>query len=120
VVEGERDRQGLAYGWLALVCHHPRADAPGADDRHLRRHHDEAGEAASDHAEVGERDGGASKLLRRDRARLGIRPHAIEARAQVGRVALADIAQDGNDETSLGIDCDADVDALNEPALAGA
>ena len=39
--------------------------------------------------------------------------------AQIACVALADIAQHRNDETALGIDGDADVDALDQPALAG-
>ena len=73
---------------VAIVHDGPLTDAAGADDRHLRRHHHEAGEAAADHAEVGERDGRATQLVRRDRARQRVGAHAVEAGTQIARIAL--------------------------------
>ena len=118
MVEGERQWQHAACRRLTVVYQHALVDAAGADDRDLRRNDDQVGKSAADHAEIRQRDRRAAQLLRRDRARGGVGPQPIEAGTQVARVALADIAQHRHDEAALGIDRDADVDALDQPALA--
>ena len=50
----------------------------GADDRHLRRNDDQAGDVAGNHAEIRQRDRGAAQFLRRDRTGRGVGAHAVE------------------------------------------
>src|SRR5262249_25513165 len=52
VIEGERQRQDAPHSDLALTGNDALIDATGADDRHLRRHHDEIGKSPADHAEI--------------------------------------------------------------------
>src|SRR5215831_19008018 len=93
-------------------------DAAGADDGHLGRNDDEIGEPSADHAEIRQGDGRATQLLRWDRPRRGVGAQPVETGAQVVCVALADVAHDRYDEAALGIDGNADVDALDQPPLA--
>src|SRR5262249_24555330 len=117
VVEGERQRQHAPRRRLTVVDQYALIDAARSDDSNLRRNDDEVGEASPDHAEIGEGNRGAPRSLGRDRPRRGVGPQRVEAVAQVARVALADIAQHGHDEAALGVDGNADVDALDQPAL---
>ena len=65
MVEGERQRQHAPHRWLAQMRDHPLGNPAGAYDRHLRRHDDQVGKPASDHAEVRQRNGRAAQLARR-------------------------------------------------------
>src|SRR3974390_1457067 len=104
---------------LALLHDDPLFGTTSADDRHLRGNDHEAGEAPSDHAEVRQRNGRAAQLLRWNRTRRCIGAHAVDAGTQIGAIALADVTHDRNDQTTLKIDRNAHVDALEQAPFSG-
>ncbi len=71
MVEGQRQRQDAADRGLPVTASTARAMPSGAEDRHLRRHDHQRGMLAAEHAEVGQRDGGAAQLLGREAAARG-------------------------------------------------
>ena len=88
-----------------------RAVPPGADDRHLRRHHDQRGVTAAEHAEVRERDRRAAQVLRARRCALDVGPHRVEPAAEVvGCCGRPTSRSTGTNSPSVGVDGDAEVD----------
>src|SRR5579875_918276 len=110
MIEGQRQRQQAVRHDPAVGHHRRRADPPGAEDRDLRRDDDERGEAAGEHAEIGQGDGLPAQFGDRHGARPHIGLHALKAPPQIGGVAGADIAQHRDEQPLLGVDGDAEID----------
>ena len=114
MVEGEREREHAPHGGLSRMRHYAGSNPPGAHDRNLGRNDHQVRKEAPDHAEVRKRYGRAAKLLRRNRSRRSVGPHAVKPRAQILGIALADIAQDRHEQPAFEIHRNPDVDAGDE------
>ncbi len=77
---------------------------------------DEIGETPAEHAEIRERDGLADQLLVRDRTGGDVLLHGVHAAAQVGSIAVADVAHDRREKPVLGFHGDAEIDPLVDTA----
>src|SRR5512139_470692 len=120
VVEGERQWQHAAHGRCALDGQHARLRASRAEDRHLRRHDDEFGEASAVHAEVAQRDCRTDEVRVRKRARRDPSLQVLDARAQRRRVVATGVAQHRHEQAVVALQRDAEVDLAVQRARLGA
>src|SRR4029077_18187224 len=68
MVEGERQRQHTSHRRLAPMRDCPLGNPPRSYDCHLRWHDDQIGKPASDHPEIGQRNGRDAELFMEHRA----------------------------------------------------
>lgn len=110
MVEGQAQGQHAVYGGYAGDGQHLLVQASGAENGHSGWDHDRRRVLAAQHAEIRQSDGVAAQFLGRNPACGNVRVHPVEAAAQVGGIAVGDIAQHRNEQALGQVDGDADVD----------
>lgn len=116
MIKRQRKRQHGVNLYIRADRHRGSPDSSCADDRDLRRHHDEGCVLATQTAEIGQSDRCSPKFRRWNAARhdVGLQPR--DAGAQIGEIAIADIANDGDEQAVGCIDREADVRGIVETA----
>src|SRR6478672_4252957 len=114
VVVGQRQVHHRADGdGLAAVGvghdHRPLDDCPGAEDADLRLVDDRRVEQRAAAAGVGQREGAATELVRRDLVGAGALREVGDAPRQAGDVEVAGVLDHRDEEALLGVDGDAEV-----------
>jgi hypothetical protein len=116
MIEGERERKQGAHDRSAFVYDDPRLDPTRPQDCDLRGDDDEHGMASAQTTEIRQGDRRTAQVGGAQGARLRIRDQPIDRLANLPRVGVRGVSQDGREESLRGLDRDREIDVIVQPA----